>query len=217
MMQSISTLPPYLSLAIWLPVLFGVLVLALGRDSNPGATRLGALVGSLISLAATIPLITHFDNAAHGMQFVELSPWIARFHIMYSLGIDGLSLWFVPLTAFITVIVVISAWQVITKRVAQYMGSFLVLSGLMIGVFAAMDGLLFYFFFEATLIPMFIIIGVWGGPNRVYAAVKFFLYTLMGSLLSLIALIYLFNVSGGSFSLLDFYETPLPMGAQQLI
>src|SRR5471030_790400 len=186
MMQSISTLPPYLSLAIWLPVLFGVLVLALGRDSNPGATRLGALVGSLISLAATIPLITHFDNAAHGMQFVELSPWIARFHIMYSLGIDGLSLWFVPLTAFITVIVVISAWQVITKRVAQYMGSFLILSGLMIGVFAAMDGLLFYFFFEATLIPMFIII-------------------------------YLYNVSGGSFDIQMWHRISLTMREQIFI
>src|SRR5471030_3312361 len=217
MMQSISTLPPYLSLAIWLPVLFGVLVLALGRDSNPGATRLGALVGSLISLAATIPLITHFDNAAHGMQFVELSPWIARFHIMYSLGIDGLSLWFVPLTAFITVIVVISAWQVITKRVAQYMGSFLILSGLMIGVFAAMDGLLFYFFFEATLIPMFIIIGIWGGENRVYASFKFFLYTFFGSLLTLVAIIYLYNVSGGSFDIQMWHRLPLTMREQIFI
>jgi len=217
MMQSISTLPPYLSLAIWLPVLFGVLVLALGRDSNPGATRLGALVGSLISLAATIPLITHFDNAAHGMQFVELSPWIARFHIMYSLGIDGLSLWFVPLTAFITVIVVISAWQVITKRVAQYMGSFLILSGLMIGVFAAMDGLLFYFFFEATLIPMFIIIGIWGGENRVYASFKFFLYTFFGSLLTLVAIIYLYNVSGGSFDIQMWHRISLTMREQIFI
>src|SRR5471032_2080656 len=217
MMQSISTLPPYLSLAIWLPVLFGVLVLALGRDSNPGATRLGALVGSLISLAATIPLITHFDNAAHGMQFVELSPWIARFHIMYSLGIDGLSLWFVPLTAFITVIVVISAWQVTTKRVAQYMGSFLILSGLMIGVFAAMDGLLFYFFFEATLIPMFIIIGIWGGENRVYASFKFFLYTFFGSLLTLVAIIYLYNVSGGSFDIQMWHRISLTMREQIFI
>ncbi|WP_295994520.1 NADH-quinone oxidoreductase subunit M, partial [Rugamonas sp.] len=217
MMQSISTLPPYLSLAIWLPVLFGVLVLALGRDSNAGAVRVGALIGALISFAATIPLVTHFDNAAHGMQFVELSPWIDRFHIMYSLGIDGLSLWFVPLTAFITVIVVISAWQVITKRVAQYMGAFLILSGLMIGVFAAMDGLLFYFFFEATLIPMFIIIGIWGGENRVYASFKFFLYTFFGSLLTLVAIIYLYNVSGGSFDILMWQRISLTMREQIFI
>jgi NADH-quinone oxidoreductase subunit M len=164
MMQStISTLPPYLSLAIWLPIIFGLIVLAVGRDTNAAMVRVGSLIGAIVSFAATIPLITNFDNAAHGMQFVEKSPWIERFNIFYSLGIDGLSLWFVPLTAFITVIVVISAWQVIQKRVAQYMGAFLILSGLMIGVFCALDGLLFYFFFEATLIPMFIIIGVWGG------------------------------------------------------
>ena len=217
MMQSISTLPPYLSLSIWVPIIFGLLVLALGRDSNKGLVRIGALIGSLVSLAVTIPLISNFDNAAHGLQFVEKSPWIQTFNIMYSLGIDGLSLWFIPLTAFITVIVVISAWQVIENRVAQYMGAFLILSGLMIGVFAAMDGLLFYFFFEATLIPMYIIIGIWGGDNRVYASFKFFLYTFFGSLLTLVAIIYLYKVSGGTFDILAWHRTPLTMTEQIFI
>jgi NADH-quinone oxidoreductase subunit M len=206
-----------LSLSIWLPILFGVLVLAFGRDNKAGLVRVASLVGSVVSLLVTLPLIAHFDNAAHGMQFVESTPWIGRFNIMYSLGLDGLSLWFVPLTAFITVIVVISAWQVIERRVAQYMGSFLILSGLMIGVFAALDGLLFYFFFEATLIPMFIIIGIWGGENRVYAAFKFFLYTFLGSLLTLVAIIYLYNVSGGSFDILTWHRTPLTMREQIFI
>ena len=218
MMQStISTFPPYLSLAIWVPVLFGLLILAIGRDDKPGLVRVGALIGSVVSFLCTLPLVYYFDNAAHGMQFVEKSPWIERFNIMYSLGIDGLALWFVPLTAFITVIVVISAWQVIEKRVAQYMGAFLILSGLMIGVFCALDGLLFYFFFEATLIPMFIIIGVWGGANRVYAAFKFFLYTFFGSLLTLVALIYLYNVSGGSFDILKWHQLPLTLKEQIFI
>jgi NADH-quinone oxidoreductase subunit M len=218
MMQStISTFPPYLSLAIWLPILFGVLILAIGRDEKPGLTRWMSLAGAVISFLPTIPLFTEFDNLAHGMQFVESTPWIGRFNIMYALGIDGLSLWFVPLTAFITVIVVISAWEVIEKRVAQYMGAFLILSGLMIGVFSSLDGLLFYFFFEATLIPMFIIIGVWGGANRVYAAFKFFLYTFFGSLLTLVAIVYLYNRSGGSFDILAWHKLPLTMREQVLI
>ena len=137
------------------------------------------------------------------MQFERTLPWIERFNVHYHLGVDGISMWFVPLTAFITVIVVIAAWEVITERVNQYMGAFLILSGLMVGVFCALDGLLFYVFFEATLIPMYIIIGVWGGPRRVYAAFKFFLYTLAGSLLMLVALIYLYYKSGGSFDILD--------------
>ena len=217
MQSTISTFPPYLSLSIWVPILFGLLILALGRDSRAGLVRVGALVASIVSFLCTLPLIQHFDNAAHGMQFVEKTPWIGRFNIWYSLGIDGLSLWFIPLTAFITIIVVISAWQVIEKRVAQYMGAFLILSGLMIGVFCALDGLLFYIFFEATLIPMFIIIGVWGGPNRVYAAFKFFLYTFFGSLLTLVAIIYLYNVSGGSFDILAWHTLPLTMREQILI
>ena len=217
MMQStISTFPPYLSLAIWLPVLFGLVVLAVGRDKNPGLTRMLSLVGAVVSFLPTLPLIANFDNAAHGMQFYESASWIERFNVFYKLGVDGLSLWFVPLTAFITIIVVLAAWQVIEERVAQYMGSFLILSGLMIGVFCAMDGLLFYFFFEATLIPMYIIIGVFGGPNRVYAAFKFFLYTFFGSLLTLVAIVYLYNMSG-SFDILEWHRLPLTMKEQVLI
>ena len=215
-MTQLSTFPPYLSLAIWLPILFGVLVLAVGRDKNAGMVRMLSLVGAVVSLLPTIPLITNFDNAAHGMQFFEQAAWIERFNIFYRLGVDGRSLWFVPLTAFITIIVVAAAWQVIEERVAQYMGSFLILSGLMIGVFVALDGLLFYFFFEATLIPMFIIIGVFGGPNRVYAAFKFFLYTFFGSLLTLVAIVYLYNKSG-SFNILDWHNQPLTMEEQILI
>jgi NADH-quinone oxidoreductase subunit M len=143
--------------------------------------------------------------------------WISRFNVHYHLGLDGLSLWFVPLTAFITVIVVIAAWEVITDRVNQYMGAFLILSGLMVGVFCALDGLLFYVFFEATLIPMYLIIGVWGGPKRVYAAFKFFLYTLAGSLLMLVALIFLYYKSGGSFDILTWHKLPLAANVQTLL
>jgi NADH-quinone oxidoreductase subunit M len=213
-MQSTSHL---LSLAIWSPIVFGLLVLALGRDDKASFVRWLSLIGSVISFILTLPIVNRFDNAAHGMQFIEKSPWIDRFNINYFLGIDGLSLWFVPLTAFITVIVVISAWEVIEKRVAQYMGAFLILSGLMIGVFCALDGVLFYMFFEATLIPMFIIIGVWGGANRVYAAIKFFLYTLVGSLLTLVAILYLYFKSAGSFEILTWHTLPLPLSAQILV
>ena len=214
MMQSTF---PILSLAIWVPIVFGILVLALGRDSNPGLTRWLALFGSLVGLVVTFPLIQHFDPLAHGYQFVEKTPWIDRFSISYFLGLDGISLWFVPLTAFITVIVVLAGWVVIQKRVAQYMGAFLILSGIMIGVFSSLDAMLFYAFFEATLIPMFIIVGVWGGDNRVYAAFKLFLYTLLGSLLMLIALIYLYYVSGGSFEIPTWHQVPLSMMEQKIL
>lgn len=207
---------PLLSLAIWVPIVFGILVLATGSDKNPGVPRKLALLGAVLGLLVTIPLMTGFDTSTPAMQFVEMTPWIGRFHVNYHLGIDGISLWLIVLTALINVIVVIAGWQVITERVAQYMAAFLILSGLMIGVFSAQDGLLFYVFFEATLIPMYLIIGVWGGPNRVYAAFKFFLYTLLGSLLMLIALIYLYTHSG-SFELADWYKTPLAMNAQILI
>jgi len=206
-----------LSIAIWLPVAFGTLLLALGRDQNVGTVRAIALVGAVASFVVTLPLITTFNTATAGMQFVEKASWIDRFNVNYHLGVDGLSMWFVPLTAFITVIVIIAAWQVIEERVAQYMGAFLILSGLMVGVFCALDGLLFYVFFEATLIPMYIIIGVWGGPNRVYAAFKFFLYTLLGSLLMLIALVYLYFKSGGSFDILAWHKLPLPLNVQTLL
>ncbi|KFJ11858.1 proton-translocating NADH-quinone oxidoreductase, chain M family protein [Delftia acidovorans] len=206
-----------MSLSIWVPIAFGALLLALGREDQVKAVRWLALVGALAGLAVTLPLIQQFDNSTAAMQFVEKALWIERFNIYYHLGVDGISFWFVPLTAFITVIVVIASWENITERVNQYMGAFLILSGLMVGVFSALDGLLFYVFFEATLIPMYLIIGIWGGPNRIYAAFKFFLYTLMGSLLTLIAIIYLYTQSGGSFEILDWHKLPLSMTAQTLI
>jgi len=206
-----------LSLAIWLPIVAGSVLLAFGRDEHANAVRWAALLAALAGFAVTLPLITGFDAGTAAMQFEEIMPWIDRFNVNYHLGIDGLSVWLVLLTAFITVIVVIAGWQVITERVNQYMASFLILSGLMIGVFCALDGLLFYAFFEATLIPMYIIIGVWGGPRRVYAAFKFFLYTFAGSLLMLLAVIYLYYVSGGSFEILDWHKVPLPMTAQAVL
>ncbi|AVP58549.1 NADH-quinone oxidoreductase subunit M [Pulveribacter suum] len=206
-----------LSLAIWMPIAFGALVLALGREGQAPLVRWLALIGALIGLAVTLPLMSGFDTTSAAMQFVEKAAWIERFNIHYHLGVDGISLWFVPLTAFITVIVVIASWQSITERVNQYMGAFLILSGLMIGVFGALDGMLFYVFFEATLIPMYLIIGIWGGPNRIYAAFKFFLYTLMGSLLTLVAFIYLYNQAGGSFDILTWHQLPLTGTAQTLL
>jgi NADH-quinone oxidoreductase subunit M len=208
---------PLLSLAIWVPILFGIAVLATGPDRNAPAARLISLIGAVLGFAVTLPLYTRFDPAASGFQFMELAPWIETFSVNYHLGIDGISLLLILLNSFTTVLVIIAGWTVIQTRVAQYMASFLFLSGVMNGVFCALDALLFYVFFEATLIPMFLIIGVWGGPNRVYAAVKFFLYTLGGSLLSLVALIYLYVEADYSFSLFDFYELPLPLTAQVLI
>ncbi len=206
-----------LSLAIWTPIFFGVVLLAFGNDQHAKVVRWIALMGSLVSLAVTVPLYSRFELGTSAMQFVEKASWIERFNVFYHLGLDGLSLWFVLLTAFITVIVVIAGWEVITERVNQYMGAFLILSGLMVGVFSAIDGMLFYVFFEATLIPMYLIIGIWGGPNKIYAAFKFFLYTLLGSLLMLIALIYLYTQSGGSFDLATWHKLPLPGNAQTLL
>ncbi len=208
---------PVISVAIWLPIIFGILVLATGGDRNAPLARVLALVGSVLGFLVTIPLYTGFARDTSEMQFVELHDWIARFNIHYHVGVDGISVLFILLTAFFTPLVVLAGWQVIEKRVAQYMAAFLIMSGIMIGVFAALDSILFYVFWEAMLIPMFLIIGVWGGPNRVYAAVKFFLYTLLGSLLMLVALIYLYNQSGGSFAILDFHKTAIPMTAQILI
>ncbi|MCK9511714.1 MAG: NADH-quinone oxidoreductase subunit M [Pigmentiphaga sp.] len=208
---------PWLTLAVFVPIVFGLLVMLLGRDDNPQPTRMLALAGSILSLLVTLPVYFGFDASTADMQFVEKSAWIEPLSVYYHLGVDGISLWFVLLTAFITVIVVMAGWEVITQRVGQYMGAFLILSGLMIGVFVSLDGLLFYFFFEATLIPMYIIIGVWGGPNRVYAAFKFFLYTLLGSLLTLVAFIYLWNVAGGSFDILTWHEVRLGRTEQILI
>ena len=206
-----------LSLAIWLPIFAGAVLLAIGRDEHAGVVRWVALFAALASFLVTVPLITGFDNSTAAMQFREALPWIERFNVHYRLGVDGIAVWFPVLTAFITLVVVISAWEVITTQVNQYMGAFLILSGLMVGVFSALDGLLFYVFFEATLIPMYIIIGVWGGPRRVYAAFKFFLYTLAGSLLMLVALIYLYYKSGGSFDILAWHKLPLPLHTQTLL
>jgi NADH-quinone oxidoreductase subunit M len=192
-------------------------LLAIGRKEHVAAVRWFALIAAVASFLVTLPLITGFNIGTANMQFVENHAWIDRFNVMYHLGVDGISVWFVLLTAFITIIVVIAGWEVITDRVNQYMGAFLILSGIMIGVFTALDGLLFYVFFEATLIPMYLIIGVWGGPKRVYAAFKFFLYTLAGSLLMLVALIFLYYKSGGSFDILTWHKLPLDMTTQTLL
>jgi NADH-quinone oxidoreductase subunit M len=207
----------YLSLAIWIPIAFGVLLLAIGRDDQPQAARWIGLIGALIGFAVTLPLITGFDTTTAALQFQENIAWIPRFNIRYHLGVDGISVWFVLLTAFISIIVVLAGWEVITDRAHQYIGAFLIMSGLTVGVFSAADGMLFYVFFEATLIPMYIIIGIWGGPRRVYAAIKFFLYTLAGSLLLLLALVFLYYKSGGSFDILTWHKLPLPAGAQTML
>ena len=211
-----NTTASFLSAAIWIPILTGLFVMAFGNDRNAGVVRAVSLAGAVLGFVATLPLYTRFDESSADMQFVEKFVWIERFGVHYHLGVDGLSVWFVLLTAFITVIVVVAGWEVIEERIAGYMASFLILSGLMIGVFSALDGLLFYVFFEATLIPMYVIIGIWGGPNRVYAAFKFFLYTLLGSLLTLVAVLYLYTKSG-SFSILDWHAMPLSLDEQILI
>jgi NADH-quinone oxidoreductase subunit M len=206
-----------LSLAIWIPIVAGAVVFAMGGDRHANAQRWIAFAGAVLGFLVTLPLYTGFDLQNPGFQFVERHAWIARFNIFYHLGVDGISLLFVLLNSFITILVVIAGWSVIENRVGQYYGAFLVMSGLLNGVFSAADALLFYVFFEATLIPMFIIIGIWGGPNRVYAALKFFLYTLFGSLLMLVAMLYLYNKSGGSFSIADWHRLPLPLAAQNLL
>jgi len=206
----------WLSLAVWVPIIAGLIVLAVG-DRNPREARWISLVGAIVGFLVTIPLVAGFQTGTSAMQFVELNPWIPRFNVNYHLGVDGISVLFILLNSFITVLVVLAGWEVIQKKVAQYMAAFLVMSGLLNGTFAALDAVLFYVFFEATLIPMYLVIGVWGGPNRVYAAVKFFLYTLLGSLLMLIAFLYLYNKSGGSFAVLDYHKLPLPLNAQILL
>ncbi len=207
---------PFLSLAIFVPIAAGLAVLAVGRERDVAVARWIALVGAIAGFLVTVPLYAQFDTTASAMQFVERAEWIPRFDIHYHLGVDGISVLFVLLNSFVTVLVVWAGWEVITTRVSQYLAAFLIMSGLVNGVFAALDGVLFYMFFEAMLIPMYLIIGVWGGPNRVYAALKFFLYTLLGSLLMLVALIYLYNVSQ-SFAILDWYEVPLSFPVQVLL
>ena len=204
-----------LSLAIWIPILGAFVVFAAGNEKK--LARWAALAVAIAGFLVTLPLYLNFDVTQAGMQFVEQRPWIPRFNIEYFLAVDGISMLFILLNSFITIIVVIAAWEVIEDKVAQYMGAFLIMSGLMNGIFSALDGVLFYVFFEASLIPMYIIIGVWGGPNRVYAAFKFFLYTLLGSLLMLIALIWLFLQSGGSFNLLEWHQLRIDMAPQILL
>ncbi|HMH17026.1 MAG TPA: NADH-quinone oxidoreductase subunit M [Burkholderiales bacterium] len=206
----------WLSLAIWVPIIAGLIVLAAG-DRNLREARIIALLGAVIGFLVTIPLVAGFDPGTSEMQFVQKMPWFARFNVNYHLGVDGISVLFILLNSFITVLVVIAGWEAIRTKVAQYMAAFLVMSGFLNGTFAALDAMLFYVFFEATLIPMYLIIGIWGGPNRVYAAVKFFLYTLLGSLLMLIAFLYLYGKSGGSFAILDYHNLPLPLNAQILL
>ncbi|MBI5909322.1 MAG: NADH-quinone oxidoreductase subunit M [Betaproteobacteria bacterium] len=210
------TSAPWLSLVIWIPILFGLVVLAFS-DRHAAQVRQISLIGALLGLAVSLPLYSGFNTQTSAMQFVELSPWIPRFNINYQLGVDGISVLFILLNSFITVLVVLAGWESIKQRVAQYMAAFLIMSGLLNGVFAALDAMLFYVFFEATLIPMYLVIGVWGGPNRVYAAVKFFLYTLLGSLLMLVAFLYLFDKSGGSFAILDWHKLPLALTPQILL
>ena len=206
---------PLLSLVIWLPILGGIGVLFVGDDA-PARARTLALTVAIVSFLVSIPLFTAFDGATAAMQFQEFVSWIPAFNANYHLGVDGFSMPLILLTAFMTVLVVIAGWEVIQYRVAQYMAAFLIMEGLMIGVFAALDALLFYVFFEAMLVPMFLIIGIWGGPRRVYATLKFFLYTFFGSVFMLIALIYLYN-QANSFEILDFHKLPLTMTEQVLI
>jgi NADH-quinone oxidoreductase subunit M len=206
---------PLLSILIWLPILGGLGALAVG-DREPWGGRSVALIVSVLTFLLSIPLYTGFDTATADMQFVELSPWIAAFNANYHLGVDGISMPLILLTTFTTPLVVLAGWEVIKYKAAQYMAAFLIMEGLMIGVFAALDAVLFYVFWEAMLVPMFLIIGIWGGPRRVYATIKFFLYTFLGSVFMLVALIYMYYQSG-SFGILDFHGLKLGLTEQILI
>jgi len=206
---------PLLSLVIWTSIIGGVAVLFVG-DDNPAQARRLALVVALAAFVLSVPLYTLFDPGTAAMQFEEQAPWIPPFNITYHLGVDGFAMPLILLTTFMTVLVVIAGWEVIQYRVAQYLAAFLIMSGLMIGVFAALDAILFYVFFEAMLMPMFLVIGIWGGPNRVYATIKFFLYTFLGSVFMLVALIYMY-FQAGSFEILDFHQLPLSLSEQVLI
>jgi NADH-quinone oxidoreductase subunit M len=212
--MTMSPSTPWLSLSIWVPIVAGLIVLTTGSDKHAREARYIALAGALIGFLVTLPLVIGFDTQTSAMQFLEHERWIERFNVNYDLGVDGISVLFILLNSFITLLVVLAGWEVVQSKVSQYMAAFLVMSGLLNGTFAALDAVLFYVFFEATLIPMYLVIGVWGGPNRVYAAVKFFLYTLLGSLLMLLAFLYLYNKSGGSFSILDYHRLPIPFSAQ---
>lgn len=206
-----------LSIVIWLPIVGGMLVLATGGDENAAIARRLSLIVALLTFLATVPLYTGFDRHTHAMQFVENYAWVEALGIRYHLGIDGISLPLILLTSFSTVLVVIAAWQVIRDKVAQYLAAFLIMEGLMIGVFSALDAILFYVFWEGMLVPMFLIIGLWGGQDRVYATIKFFLYTFLGSVLMLVAFIYLYFKAGGSFDIQTLHSVPLGRIEQILI
>ena len=206
-----------LSLAIWLPIFGGVVVLSTGGDKNAALARRLSLIFAIAAFLLTIPLYTGFNTQTAAMQFVETAAWVPALNINYHVGIDGISLLLVLLTSFTTLLIVIAGWQVIQKKVAQYMAAFLIMEGLMIGVFSALDAILFYVFWEAMLIPMFVIIGVWGGPNRVYATIKFFLYTLLGSVLMLVALLYMYINGGNSFDIQSLYALKLTLPEQIFI
>ena len=207
---------PLLSLVIWTPIIGGLLLLAFGKKANAANTRIIALLISVITFLLSIPLYTSFDTSTAAMQFSEMTPWISAFNVNYHLGVDGISMPLIILTTFMTVIVVIAGWEVIKDKVEQYMAAFLIMEGLMIGVFSALDAALFYVFWEALLIPMFIVIGVWGGPNRVYATIKFFLYTFFGSVFMLIALLYMYTQSN-SFEIQAYHDLKLGLTPQILI
>ncbi|HEY8010134.1 MAG TPA: NADH-quinone oxidoreductase subunit M [Rudaea sp.] len=202
---------PLLTLLIWLPIAGAAVVLLFGERAN--TARWLALAIAVVTLVASVPLLTGYDAGAGTMQFVENTVWIGAIHANYHLGVDGISVALIVLTTFVTVLVILGAWEAVQTRVSQYLAAFLVLEGVMIGVFAAMDALLFYVFFEGMLIPMFIIIGVWGGPRRVYATMKFFLYTFFGSIFMLIALIYLY-LQTNSWELSQFAALPIGATAQ---
>ncbi|WP_456445615.1 complex I subunit 4 family protein, partial [Thiolapillus sp.] len=206
---------PILSVIIWLPVLGGLLVLFSG-DKAPNTSRWLALAVAVLTFLLSIPLWTGFDASTAAMQYQENLPWIESFNVNYHLGVDGISMPLILLTTFITILVVIAGWQVIQYKPSQYMAAFLIMEGVMVGVFSALDAMLFYVFWEAMLIPMFLIIGIWGGPNRVYATIKFFLYTFLGSVFMLVALVYMYFQSG-SMEILGFHNLKLGLTEQILI
>ncbi|KRT57850.1 complex I subunit 4 family protein, partial [endosymbiont of Ridgeia piscesae] len=206
---------PILSLTVWLPIIGGAVVLASG-DREPNATRWTALIIALLTFIVSLPLWFGFDSSTAEMQFVERAAWIPLLNVEYYMGVDGISMPLIVLTTFITPLVVIAGWEVIQYKPSQYMAAFLIMEGVMVGVFSALDAMLFYVFWESMLIPMFVIIGVWGGPNRVYATIKFFLYTFLGSVFMLVALIYMFFQSG-SFEILGFHDLKLGLNEQILI
>jgi len=207
---------PLLSLIVWVPILGGVWILYQGAQGHVEVAKKHSLWVAILTFILSVPLYVGFDTTTHEMQFVELAPWISAFNINYHMGIDGISLPLILLTTFTTILVIGAGWEVITFRTSQYMAAFLILEGLMNGVFAALDAILFYVYWEAMLIPMFLIIGVWGGERRVYATIKFFLYTFFGSVFMLVALLYLYY-KGGSFAILDMHRLPLDPGVQTLI